>query len=530
MLLDIQQGGTRRTLQDVLDLQGLLLSMMQQESSNAGSGDSGQQHSQPRAPPPLWLQQLVPRVTRAKLLERWCAKCLVLIGPKSISSLTFLFSAPNCGATTAGTRSGGVDGGDDGQQQRQQLMHVMSTVAHYFDTCSHGRMKLPAERNLVLGPISLPACSGVAPTKGAYDLASGRGNGVNLDGELYGLWDLAKEWMRKNRPDLFAARLLYNRQTLLFPLGQLNASDPAAVSGAYSLGRAASGVVSVRNMGCPGPDDFIPSAISPADCLNWVSPAAPPSPVADAVALIRSHLLNNGFAHPTASRLVCGDAGGSDSSSCRTEPYGDPSDPMGPAEPVNAAGNVVCPAAPQSYLTDWAAQIEELKGTPAAGEGFVPYEVPSMHTAETNFLRIAISQNSVQLAGSRRKRERAVFVSYRVASPTPGGYDSGLPASLSGRVWVHEYNQTADGLPVDPNMPPVLLAMLEVAGPTFALPDAFGARDALYIRFVSKSNTTATVELCRTMPAVESVDDGTCNDGLDNDCDDLADADDPDCR
>ncbi|KAG2442827.1 hypothetical protein HXX76_002906 [Chlamydomonas incerta] len=466
--------------------------------ASAGKGE-------PLLPPLVLGGQEVPQIPAVKSFRviyggnaKGGCKCMVLLpGRRSlnVSSLTFLFNAPSCGynATSAGAGKGPV---------------LMSAVAHYFETCSYGHMSLPPDRNLVLGPIDLTDCSGVGPTMGRYALDGPVP--VLRDGELYGLWDLAKEWMRKNRPDLFAERLRFDRKTLMFPL--------------------AAGVASLSNMGCPSNSDA--TGIIP-DCLNWVSPAALSSPspgVADAAALIRSHLLNNGLASPAASRAACGDAGGSDRSSCRTEPYGDPSDPMGTAEPVNAAGGVVCPAAPQSYTSGWAKAMLPLKGTPAAGEGFVPYEVPSMHTAETNFLRIAISQTGVRWAGSRRKQERAVFVSYRVASPTPGGYDTGLPASLSGRVWVHEYNQTADGLPLDPNMPPVLLAMLEAAGPTLALPDAFGAGDALHIRFVSKSNTTATVELCRNTLAVENVEDGTCFDALDNDCDGLTDFDDPDCQ
>lgn len=246
--------------------------------------------------------------------------------------------------------------------------------------------------------------------------------------------------------------------------------------------------------------------------------------MADAAALIRSHLINSGYISPGASRLVCDDGpgdGSSSSSNCRTQLLGDPSDPMGAAEPVNAAGGVVCPAAPQSYTSGWARPLRQLQADDVQlGLGFTEYEVPSMHTAEANFLRVSIDQAGVgSAAGNRLWPERAVFLSYRVASQTPGGYDSGLPANLSGRVWVHEYNQTANGLPVDPNAPPVLLASLEVEGAALVLPNAFGAGDSLHIRFVRRSDTAAAVGLCRTTVRVEGSPDNleTCFNGYDDD-------------
>eukprot|EP00198_Chlamydomonas_reinhardtii_P013979 XP_001703316.1 predicted protein [Chlamydomonas reinhardtii] len=317
-----------------------------------------------------------------------------------------------------------------------------------------------------------------------------------------------------NHPDLYAERLRFDRKTLMIAPGD--------------------GVFSLSNMGCPG-NPNVDGVVS--DCLNWVSPSEPSSPVADAAALIRSHLINSGYISPGASRLVCDDGpgdGSSSSSNCRTQLLGDPSDPMGAAEPVNAAGGVVCPAAPQSYTSGWARPLRQLQADDVQlGLGFTEYEVPSMHTAEANFLRVSIDQAGVgSAAGNRLWPERAVFLSYRVASQTPGGYDSGLPANLSGRVWVHEYNQTANGLPVDPNAPPVLLASLEVEGAALVLPNAFGAGDSLHIRFVRRSDTAAAVGLCRTTVRVEGSPDNleTCFNGYDDDCDGLVDDMDPDCQ
>ncbi|KAG2439958.1 hypothetical protein HXX76_004077 [Chlamydomonas incerta] len=172
------------------------------------------------------------------------------------------------------------------------------------------------------------------------------------------------------------------------------------------------------------------------------------------------------------------------------------------------------------------------------------YTVPSAHSTDTNYIRIAIDQTGIVTA-DRLKPQRAIYVSYRVAQPL-GGYDSGLPKELNARVWVHEYVKRPDRQPEDA---PMVLNMLDLpvadpktkkVGPPvvpgwgplstrLTLPRAFGAGDSLTIMLKDKTTSAATVSLCRTTVAAESMDNGTCNDGLDNDCDGVADGDDPDC-
>ncbi|KAG2443474.1 hypothetical protein HXX76_001828 [Chlamydomonas incerta] len=298
---------------------------------------------------------------------------------------------------------------------------------------------------------------------------------------------------------------------------------------------------SVVKLGCPAQTANVLFGAKP-DSLNWLSPGGGSAPgstsagrLLDAGALIRQHLLSTGFVAP-AARLTC-DNTSTTGTGCERQPRGDPSDPIGAAAPLDAAGGLVCLSAPQAYKAGWARPLHEIRG------GVYDiiddmYSVPSMHTSSAAFVRIVLDQAGVS-SSSRSKRERALYISYRAAQPA-AGYDSGLPTALSGRVWVHQYDEIPDARPADQAAPPVLLAVLDAAPPpppplqqqlqrqgqdpdqgqtpepaVFILPGAFGEGASLHIRVTAKNSTAATVVLCRSTLTKEA--DESCYDGFDND-------------
>lgn len=100
---------------------------------------------------------------------------------------------------------------------------------------------------------------------------------------------------------------------------------------------------------------------------------------------------------------------------------------------------------------------------------------------------------------------------------------------------MHAQNETANGWSADIRKPTVLLTMLDLPaadpktkkiGPTVVpgwgpiltkavFPNAFGRGDSLTVWIKAKTNTSATVGLCRATDVAETPE--TCYDGLDND-------------
>ncbi|KAG2439960.1 hypothetical protein HXX76_004079 [Chlamydomonas incerta] len=500
MILDFH--GTRRTLAEFNDLTDVLAQL-------------GVQNQVPKA-----------KVPKSGVKKNGGAKDLMIIGgkPLNVTSITFFFTSSSCGInpvlTEAQIKARWYDNGDSAP--------VTASLQRYHRVCSYNKLGFYPDRNMVFGPIDVP-CTGTQPTKGAYDLRKGKGNKVNLDGEMYGLYDLAKAWLRTYRPEVIPQLPFLRRKVLVWPW---NNQAQLLKNGDLEVANWAG----MANMGCPGNPD--PNGIVP-DCLTWMNTDLPSTTI-DLTTLFQELGHNIGLAHST--RTVCDAAG------CAKDEYGDSSDPMGGAGPISGDKSYICLSAPQAYKAGWAVPLADLNATLLdANSGFTDYTVPSAHSTDTNYIRIAIDQTGIATT-DRLRPQRAIYVSYRVAQPL-GGYDSGLPKELNARVWVHEYNETANGLTANLKTPPMVLNMLDLpvadpktkkVGPPvvpgwgplstrLTLPRAFGAGDSLTIMLKDKTTSAATVSLCRTTVAAESMDDGTCNDGLDNDCDGVADGDDPDC-
>ncbi|KAG2436829.1 hypothetical protein HXX76_006351 [Chlamydomonas incerta] len=498
MILDFH--GTRRTLAEFNDLTSVLRQL-------------GVQNQVPKA------------VVTGKTKKNGGAKDLMIIGgkPLNISSITFFFTSSSCGInpvmTEAQIRARWFDNGDSAP--------ITATLQRAYSTCSYNKLGFYPDNNLVVGPVDVP-CIGTTSIKGPYNLRTGFGNKRDLDAEMYGLYDLAKDWLKKNgRTDVLTRLPYLRRKVIVWPWNNLT---QLAKNGTQEL-------VSwpgMGSMGCPGNPD--PNGIVP-DCLTWMNNDLPTTNL-DLQVLFQELGHNIGLAH--AGRLEC------DAQGCLVNGYGDSTDPMGVAGPVNFEKSFTYFAAPAAYKAGWSSPLVNLnKDAIASGSGWTDYQVPSMHSTDKNFLRVAIDQTGINIA-DRLKPERALYVSFRVAQPL-GGYDSGLPKELNSRVWIHEYNETANGWSADIHKPTVLLNMLDLpamdpktrkVGPPVVpgwgtiltkavFPSAFGRGDSLTVWLKAKTNTSATVGLCRATDTAETPD--TCYDGIDNDCDGLADDLDPDC-
>ncbi|KAG2444129.1 hypothetical protein HYH02_009069 [Chlamydomonas schloesseri] len=497
MILDFH--GTRRTLAEFNDLTTVLSQL-------------GIQNQEPRA-----------HVT-GKAKKNGGAKDLMIIGgkPLNISSATFFFTSSSCGInpvlTEAQLRARWYDSGNSSS--------VTATLQRAYQVCSYNKLGFYPDSNMVIGPVDVP-CTGTTTLKGPYDLKNGMGNKKNLDAEMYGMYELAKDWLKKNgRTDVLARLPYLRRKILVWPWNNV----------AQTMKNGMKPLVDwpgMGSMGCPGNPD--PNGIAP-DCFAWMNNDLSSTNL-DLQVLFQELGHNIGMTH--SARYIC------DAKGCSVDEYGDPTCPMGGAGPVSYEKSFTCLAAPQAYKAGWASPLVNLnKNTIAAGSGWTDYTVPSMHSTDTNFIRVAIDQTGINSA-DRLKPERALYISYRVAQPL-GAYDSGLPKELNARVWIHEYNETANGVSADPKKWPVLFNMLDlpvmdpktkkvgppivpgwVVLPKAVFPSAFGAGDSLTVWLKSKTNTSATVSLCRATDANETEE--TCYNGLDDDCDGLPDDVDPDC-
>ncbi|PNH09738.1 Autolysin, partial [Tetrabaena socialis] len=360
------------------------------------------------------------------------AKDLMIVGgrPLNVSSLTFIFSSSSCGRTLTQLPMSVFN-------QRWLGTGAPSTAASmqlYHSVCSYNKLRFPTELNRVYGPIDLP-CKGTS-SKGAYALDTGCD-----DPELFALWDNAKKYLQKNDPAVFASLAMYRRKVMVFPFATCNWGGLA-------------------NVGCPGSDD----------CTTWISPDLKDTSVD--LSLVLHELAHNiGLAH--SARVVC------DSATCQFDDYGDFTDFMGSGGPNDKDG-LLCLSAPQAYKAGWSSPVAggEFKLTDlAVGSTFDnnKFVLPAAALSDKNFLRIIVDQGGMAVS-TIRTLERALYVSFRVRqprTPTPG-YDSGLADDYNRRVFVHEFNETADNKASDQRKPPLIQGMLDVKDSTGKSPTVKG--------------------------------------------------------
>ncbi|GLC65988.1 hypothetical protein PLESTF_000369800 [Pleodorina starrii] len=273
------------------------------------------------------------------------------------------------------------------------------------------------------------------------------------------------------------------------------------------------------------------------DCYSWLNPRLEDDSLVLPIAFQElGH--NIGLTH--SARITC-EANGK----CTKDEYGDPADPMGYTWVTDPKTQLTCTNAPQSYKAGWSTPIANLNAFAELKPGSPrEFSLPAMGLNKSNHLRIVTDQSNPIIDDNIKLPQRALFVSFRVAQSGPGAYDSGLLADYLSRVWVHEYNSTANGSPGALANPPLVLAMLSSDTPAPRVKDWAGTPQGtlssvftqlvpglggIAIAVKNRTDQAVTVSVCRFLRPTE---DGpvTCMDGQDNDCDGLVDMADPDCN
>eukprot|EP00198_Chlamydomonas_reinhardtii_P008344 XP_001697681.1 predicted protein [Chlamydomonas reinhardtii] len=219
-----------------------------------------------------------------------------------------------------------------------------------------------------------------------------------------------------------------------------------------------------------------------------------------------------------------------------TDEYADPVDPMG------SAGPMTCYSAPNSFKAGWSAPIDDMgaKGVAMAdlADGWNDYYVPAAAVSDKNLLRIILEQTGISEEAAAAGQERALFVSYRVAQPAPG-FDSGIATRDGGHLMKAMLDVPLPPLTSDkavqaplPPGPRVPSATWAAQGTNWTyVSTSFEELGNLRIRVYSKNDTVAYVGLCRFKTNTEGEPGAdSCYDTIDNDCDGLADDEDPDCN
>ncbi|KAG2439563.1 hypothetical protein HXX76_004916 [Chlamydomonas incerta] len=511
----LEYHNTERSLKDFVGLQNLIRDVAETHAEHerrrlqinlkdligAVSGAGGTQS----------FVNLTPKAKKTTRTGAGGAKDLMIIGgkPLNITSVTFVFTS-SCLKPSQYINTAWVNNNWD---SAKAASNFTPTLQRYYDVCSYKKLRFTNTINKVYGPIDFP-CQGSWPTKGKYDITKSC-----ADPELYGAWDAAKDFLKKTDADTFKILEGIRRKIFILPF------RPVCGFG----GRA--------NVGCPGG----------GDCLTWMA-YAPADRIIDMSTIFHELAHNIGLSH--SARNVCDGKG-----SCEVQDYGDKTCFMGSGYPFDNTKQVLCANAPQGYKAGWISPMVDpfagAEGAPTSGEfkySDVPMGqnstvlLPAMGVTDNNFLRIIIDQKGVTPVNGR-KRERALFVSYRSTLPISHPnylYDSGLSPDFNRRVFIHEFNETADNNPTDDSNPPLIRNVLDIIPATGkpnsigdgwgALPNKWeyaGTEGRLVLRVWSKGQTNATISLCLAKATAEDGD--SCFDNLDNDCDGLVDQDDPDC-
>lgn len=365
-----------------------------------------------------------------------------------------------------------------------------NTLQNMYEACSYNKVKFNQGDNLVVGPIDMP-CVGTTNDKRTYNLTSSCG-----DPEIYGMWDIAQNWLQKNEPQVFQNLKKYSRK-IMFMLDNNNCPWGG-----------------LANVGC----GF-------GNCLTWMN--IPVNQHDLDLSLIYHELGHNlGLQH--SSRIYTDNSKGE---------YDDPSDPMGSGEPQDQFAGMVCFSAPQMFKLGWASAIpSEVDFTQMPkGQNFV-YKIPTMSATSQNFLRIVVD-NTLPAP-----LQKALYISYRTkgnrTSTNTPGFDSGMRNEYASKVYVHEFNGTSNGVPDVNTVDNAIRSILDVKNSTisngkepFKVQPSYEynvrPNDILKVRVVEMSGDYAQVSICSKQSLKESGD--QCNDSLDNDCDGLVDSADPDC-
>ncbi|KAG2443666.1 hypothetical protein HXX76_002015 [Chlamydomonas incerta] len=503
----LEMHGSRRRLSEFVTFQGKLSALLRAVGAAGGQDD---------------LSHLVPSASKAKIAGKPNgAKDLMIVGgqPVTVSSITLVMTASDCpkprvaksfNASWVAARWSNATAPAAG-----------NNLERLHEVCSYGKLRFPNSSNAVYGPIDIP-CTGFWKTGvDGKDLRPYNLNTSCGDPELFGLWDYAKSWLEKKDQAMFQNLKNIRRKIIVFPFAFRDRQDHCSFGGRGSVGCSEG-----------------------HDCLTWLNPGLASLDVTmDTIFHELGH--NIGLQH--SGRNMCDKNG-----QCGVQEYEDRTCLMGIGAPKDRDKQYICTNAPQAYKAGWSSPIDRNGDAPF--NGTIVYDqvignlenkevlLPAMALTNNNHLRIVVDQTGVDR--SKRALQRALFVSYR-ARVSGLSYDNGLSDNYHRRVFIHEFNETADNKASETagDMPSsLILAVLDtkdnvtklnkvITDDWGALPDNYtyvapGGKGRLVIRVVKTRATNASIQLCHAT-AFEETD---CSDGIDNDCDGLQDSDDPDCE
>jgi hypothetical protein len=241
--------------------------------------------------------------------------------------------------------------------------------------------------------------------------------------------------------------------------------------------------------------------------------------------------------------------------------YGDESDVMGNFR--GAGSGLLCPNAPNMFRIGWAKPINP-PGTVAAWLpklspelGFGNLTVDKMTSAnnkrmglilpapgirDDNFVVVDFGgEGRIASIAPKRVPWNTIFISYRVRNTTVGGYDSGVATKHHMKVLIHAYNGSQTerqfgqkSLLLDWGPKFQKAVTWDPTGSTWAssfVPitkgfyNGYDVGGGVVVTVKSVLPTQAVIDVCRQFEKLES----SCNNGQDDDCDNLIDDEDPDC-
>lgn len=404
--------------------------------------------------------------------------------PVNITSVTFLVSV--CGQTPVVTHN----------ILRARYFNAFApsnyvTLQSMHSTCSYNKLRFLPENNIIVSNITLP-CAGT--------FNGAKYNSSKCDSaEIYGWMNDAIIQARAQGVNLSK----YKRRIMMLP------SRPACPWG---------GLASV---GCT------------TSCNTWIN-TSPTSSEIDMPTLFQELAHNIGLMH--SNRNI----------SWASAEYGDCTDPMGCGgpNPTQRLTTMSCINAPQQYKAGWSSPAYNIDFANIFPLGtYASHTLPALALSDKSMMRIKISSlPPTTQAFSPRLQEHVLYISYRVRQPAPG-YDSGLTDDMNARTYIYTYNTTITNPPYpDPSLPPfkpMLIGVLDNSTKRISrMPELKASRlyttwfpnlqAGIALRFDTKTTINVTISVCKMASQTESTED-ECIDGIDNDCNGLADIEEPGC-
>ncbi|GLC59648.1 hypothetical protein PLESTB_001517900 [Pleodorina starrii] len=438
------------------------------------------------------------------VIEKVSEKDLFVIDgvQQSMSSIVFLVKVSGCGMTTKMTLP----------RVEDWLFinpRIYGNLERWYKVCTYDQVTYKREANPIF-EVTMP-CKGTTPNNLTFDFQTGYANKKNMDNEIHAMAEMSQSWLLTNRPDLQWNK---HRKMFLFPFNW----DSFIV-----------GWGGLATMGCKSYDLNW--------CYTWINLGQKDVDVLNLATTVQELNHNIGLAHSSNLYYY------SSSNTWGKNEYGDNVCPMGGPYVWNYEQAFVCTNAAQSYKAGWAKPIP---GGHIDAYNLVPevtqrFTLPSTSLSKNNILRIIYDRSNREIDNiSAPVVQDAIIVSYRVRQQE---FDSGLEDDKNRRVWIHQYNHRFNGQPARVEDTTIMIAVLsdetplpsiqkpwwQKANRTFTqmFPAAVGG---FTVTMTSKTETQATVAVCRFLNKVETRGDSSCSDGRDNDCDGLVDMDDTDCR